>query len=253
VLLAAAATLIGATLQSATGFGFALILGPVLFGASEPDRALTTLLLLGAALNLLVLFAERRPRHIRWAETMVLLAAAAPGLVIGALILRALPKPTIQVAVGIAVLLTALFQVRSRSTPDARARAPAEKLSGRLGVLAGGVGMAAGVLTTTTSTNGPPLILFYHRRASTPAELRDSVNAAFLPLNVLGVVTLELLGRQRLSLDPSTVTLLLVVTVAGAFIGRHVFEALDPQRFRTVGLALVVLAGIASIVAGVTG
>ena len=263
--LAAVATLIGATLQSATGFGFALILGPVLFATLEPDRALTTLLLLGAALNLLVLFAERRPRQIRWAETLVLLAAALPGLVIGALILRALPKPTIQVAVGIAVLVTALFQAGSRSLPEATPPAqPSSRpvagvlpgsvgvLPGSVGVLAGSVGLLAGILTTTTSTNGPPLILWLQRRASSPPELRDSINAAFLPLNLLGVVTLELLGREHLSLDPRTVIVLLTITAAGSVIGRHVFERLDARRFRTVGLLLVVLAGIASILAGAT-
>jgi uncharacterized membrane protein YfcA len=250
VILAAVATLIGATLQSATGFGFALILGPALFGTSPPARALTTLLLLGAALNLLVLFGERRPRHIRWADTLVLLAAAAPGLVIGALILRALPKATIQVAVGIAVLLTALFQLASRSSANVPTH---PRASGGPGVPAGAVGLAAGILTTTTSTNGPPLILWLQRRATTPAELRDSINAAFLPLNSLGVLTLGLLGRQRLSLDPTTVILLLIVTAVGSYIGRHVFERLDPQRFRAVGLALVFVAGIASIVAGAAG
>ena len=199
--LAAVATLIGATLQSATGFGFALILGPVLFGTSEPDRALTTLLLLGAALNLLVLFAERRPRQIRWAETLILLAAALPGLVIGARILRALPKPTIQVAVGIAVLVTALFQAASRShaggdTPpqpstDPRRRPPRQRRRPprRASVLrAGSVGLLAGILaTTTTSTTARP-------RSSGFSAGPNSARAARLDQHAPAPTQLHLLG-----------------------------------------------------------
>ncbi len=61
--LAALATLLGATLQSATGFGFALVLGPAAFAVFEPAEALTVLLVLGAVLSVLMLFAERRPRR----------------------------------------------------------------------------------------------------------------------------------------------------------------------------------------------
>lgn len=242
--LAAAATFLGATLQSATGFGFALILGPVLFAVLEPTEALTTLLVLGASLNLLMLFGERRPLQIRRRELLVLLAAAAPGLVTGALILRALSKPALQVAVGIAVVLAALFQARER--PAAKAELPPRMPSW----LASGVGLMAGMLTTTTSTNGPPLVLWLQRLGLGPPELRDSITAAFLPLNLLGALTLMLLGGEPQAFEPGTLALLLVFTAAGHAAGRRMFERLDPQRFRAIGLVLVIVAGIASIVAG---
>ncbi|MBA2256714.1 MAG: sulfite exporter TauE/SafE family protein, partial [Thermoleophilaceae bacterium] len=81
--LAAVAAFLGATLQSATGFGFALVLGPALIAVLTPAEALTTLLVLSASLNLLMLFSERRRRSIRWSDVLLLLAAAAPGLVGG--------------------------------------------------------------------------------------------------------------------------------------------------------------------------
>jgi len=55
LVIAALVAFLGATVQSTTGFGFALILGPVLFAVLDRAGALTTLLALGAALNLLVL------------------------------------------------------------------------------------------------------------------------------------------------------------------------------------------------------
>jgi len=98
--LAAAAALLGAAVQSATGFGFALILSPALLAALEPYEAVTALLALGLALNLLVLFERGRPGSVRWRELRPVLAAAVPGLALGAAVLALLSKPTLQVVVG---------------------------------------------------------------------------------------------------------------------------------------------------------
>jgi uncharacterized protein len=63
MLLAAVAALVGAAVQSATGFGFALVLSPALFAVMEPTEAVTALLLLGAVLNMLVLL---EGHDVRW-------------------------------------------------------------------------------------------------------------------------------------------------------------------------------------------
>ena len=52
--------LVAATLQSATGFGFALVAAPVLYAVSLPPAAVAVVLVLSQVVNVLVLFAERR-------------------------------------------------------------------------------------------------------------------------------------------------------------------------------------------------
>ncbi len=47
IALAAVAALVGAAVQSATGFGFALLLCPALFAVVDPYEAVTALLALG--------------------------------------------------------------------------------------------------------------------------------------------------------------------------------------------------------------
>src|SRR4051812_50067730 len=101
--LAAVAALVGAAVQSATGFGFALILSPALLAALAPYEAITALLALGIVLNLLVLFDGGRPGPVRWRELAPVLAAAVPGLAMGALALVLLDKPGLQIIVGVAV------------------------------------------------------------------------------------------------------------------------------------------------------
>ena len=76
--LAAAAALLGAAVQSATGFGFALILSPALLAVLDPYEAVTALLVLGLALNLLVLFDGGTPGPVL-AGLVPVLAAAVRG------------------------------------------------------------------------------------------------------------------------------------------------------------------------------
>ena len=233
------ATLAGATLQSAAGFGFALVLAPAALAVLEPDEAITTLLALGLALNLLILLSERRPRMLLSTELRPLLAWAMPGVIIGVLVLAAVERPELQIAVGALVIVA----VGSRFLGGA-----AEGGGG--GLLRAAAGLSTGVLTTTTGTSGPPLLLWFERIGATPAELRDSLSASFLVLNGFGTLALLAPGGAALEIDPLRVAILLVVTLIGQRFGRAIFLRLDPALFRRVGFVLVLAAGLASIVAG---
>lgn len=248
MVLAAVATLLGAYVQSATGFGFALILSPVMFAALDPAPALTTLLCLAAGLNLLVLFSEGREHRIRRRELAVILVAATPGLLIGTLILRSLSKPALQILIGTVIVIAVLMQIRAvrlqRSTPeDSRPPGPLAALAGFL----------AGTFTTTTGTNGPPMMLWLQRAGASPSEVRDTLAAAFLILNVAGTVVLVVAVGEDYQFKPAVIVPLLALVLAGQLAGRFAFERLDRVRFRQVGLALVLAAGIASIAAGAVG
>ena len=112
--LAAVAAFAGALVQSATGFGFALMLSPALFAVMEPGRGGHALLVLGLALSLLVLFEGGRPEHVDWRALAPMLVAALPGLAVGAVALTQLSKEALQVAVGVAVIAAAGWQLRAR-------------------------------------------------------------------------------------------------------------------------------------------
>jgi uncharacterized protein len=191
-----------------------------------------------------MLFTERRTRVIRGDRLTALLLWALPGLAIGALILATLPKPTLQVAVGVAVVVAAAVQVRGRTYAHARTAGSEPPWAAPV------VGVTTGVLTTTTSTSGPPLVLWFQRLGFRPAELRDTLAAAFLALNLLGIVALGAFGGGIDARDPAFFVGLLILTALGHIAGRRLFERLEPDLFRDAGLVLVVLAGIASVAAG---
>ncbi len=244
MLVAAIAAFVGAALQSAVGFGFALVVGPALFGFLEPNEALTTLIILGTAVNLLVLFGERRPLRVRSERVLPALEWSLPGLVVGALILAALSKPALQIAVGVAVLVAVVVQVRVRAAPPSHPHDPEPAWAAPV------VGLTTGVLGTTTGTSGPPLVLWFQRLEFSPAEFRDSLAVAFLALNVLAVGALIAFGGGVDAPDPVELAGLMGLTFAGEYAGRHLFSRLDPNWFRTAGLVVVVCAGLASTIAG---
>jgi uncharacterized membrane protein YfcA len=232
--LAAVAAFAGAAVQSATGFGFALVLSPALFAVMDPVEAVTALLALGLALNLLVLFEGGPPEHVDWRALAPMLVAALPGLAVGAVALTQLSKEALQVAVGVAVILAAAWQLRER--PSATIPAPL-------------AGFVSGTLTTSISVSGPPLVLWLRARGVPPEEFRASLAASFLVLNVVGWIVL-LAAEGSGAFDGGAVALLLALVVAGYALGAVVFRRLDRELFFNIVLALVALTGLASVVAG---
>src|SRR3954452_19420351 len=90
-------------LQAATGFGFSLVAAPLVFAALDKAPAVGLLLLLATEVNLLTLATEgRRARPLR-RSALVMLAAAAPGALVGVAVLRALSPVALQVAVTLGV------------------------------------------------------------------------------------------------------------------------------------------------------
>jgi uncharacterized protein len=241
--LAAAAALVGASIQSATGFGFALVLSPALFAAFDPVEAVTSLLLLSLALNLLVLFERGRPEHVDWRALAPMLVAALPGLAVGAVALALLSKEALQVAVGIAVILAAAWQLSRRSARDPsashRALPPAAGWA---------AGFASGALTTSISVSGPPIVLWLEAHGVRPEEFRASLAASFLVLNLAGGAVL--LVAEGSTLDADVVLPLLGLVVAGYALGAMAFRRLEGDRFFALALALVACTGAASLAAG---
>jgi uncharacterized protein len=233
MVLAALAALVGAAVQSATGFGFALVLSPALFAVMEPTEAVTALLLLGVVLNLLVLL---EGHDVRWSLVPPLILPAVPGLVLGALLLSALSREPLQIGVGVAVIAAALWQLRHRGLAR--------------GVPAAVAGLTSGVLTTSISISGPPLVLWLEAQELRPAEFRATLAALFLALNVLGgAVLLAIEGSG--AVDLGELAPLLGLVLVGYALGAFAFRRLDQRRFATVVIALVICTGVASVAGGI--
>jgi uncharacterized protein len=240
--LAAVAALVGATIQSATGFGFALVLSPAMFAVVDPEEAVGALLLLGLALNLLVLIEDGG--HADWRRITPMLVAAVPGLIAGVLLLSALSKEALQVIVGLAVIGAGAWQLRARRSGRSERR-PAD-----MPAAAGwAVGFMSGTMTTSISVSGPPIVLWLEAHGVRPTEFRATLAASFLALNLAGWVML-FVAEGSDSLDLGLVAPLLGLVLVGHLVGTAAFRRIDPQRFFVIALVLVMCTGAASLAAG---
>src|SRR5215207_6413006 len=102
----------GAALQSAVGFGFALVCAPLLFAALSPEEAVGLLVVLGLVVNLLTLVGERRRPAPSWADVVPVVAWSLPGSLAGVAILRSLDDVALQLLVTAGVLLALAVNLR---------------------------------------------------------------------------------------------------------------------------------------------
>jgi uncharacterized membrane protein YfcA len=232
MVLAAVAAFAGAFVQSATGMGFALVLSPALFAVLDPEEAVTGVLLLGAVLCALVWFESRRVGTHGLGR---LLVPAVPGLAVGVVVLAALSKEALQIGVGVAVVIAAVWQLRHGAVA-------------RMSAVA--AGFLGGVLTTSISVNGPPLALWLEAEQVPPAVFRATLAASFLILDVAGVALI--VSREGSdTVDLARLGPLLACVLAGYALGAVGFRRLDAERFSAIVLSLVICTGLASVIAGI--
>jgi uncharacterized membrane protein YfcA len=247
--LAACGLLAASTMQSATGFGFALIAAPVLYAVVEPAAAVGLVMVIAQVVNVLVLFGERRRPQIDWSAVLPALLAALPGLPIGALLLRTLPESSLRLAVGLIVCAVVVNRLARRLV---RQQSPSARGTPAGPGAAIAAGFAVGVLTTSTTTSGPPLALWLTARRMAAAALRDTVTVIFFALDLVGIAILVVVvGAGPSFARAEWIPLLIAVAVAGHLLGRQLFLRLPPQHYERIVLTLVLVAGAVSIAAGV--
>jgi len=240
-IAAGVAVLAGAALQSATGFGFALVAAPLLFAAAEPQRAVGLLIVLGLEVNLLTLLGEgRRPEPLR-RDTLWILAWAVPGLAAGLLVLDSLDSTALQVAVTLGVFAT--LAVRAL----ARRGAPADRDAPLAWWAAPATGLTSGALTTSTNTAGPPVVLYLLARGARPVETRDTLTATFIGLNGLGIAALAISGTRGAAPPAAALAALVPLVVLGHLAGRPVFARLAEHRYEPVLTGVLVVTALAGL------
>jgi uncharacterized membrane protein YfcA len=239
VIAAAAAVFVGAVVQSAVGFGFALVCAPIVFVVLGPQEAVWSLNVLALMVNTLTLLLEgRRPAPLR-RLVMTVLAWSVPGMVAGALVLKSADPVVLQVALTVSVVTTLLLRLRPGA---ARGPAPAWAQPA--------TGVATGALATSLSTAGPPLVLLLLGRGHRPEAVRDTLTTVFLAQSLLGLGILALTGVD--DRPDAALLVLAAAAVAGQLVGRPLFGRLAARGYEGALTAVLVLSATIGLVAAIT-
>ncbi len=237
IALAALSVLLGAAVQSAVGFGFALICAPLLFAALGPAEAVWALNALALVVNSVTLLLEgRRPAPLQ-RLVIVVLVTSIPGMIAGALVLQNVDAIVLQIALTVSVFATLLLRMRPAATRATPGWAPPA------------AGLASGVLTTSLSTAGPPLVLLLLGRGHAPVRVRDTLTTVFIAQSVLGLAALAVTKTEG---RPDAIVLVFAgAAFAGQLSGRPLFGRLAEHGYERALTAVLVLSATIGLVAAV--
>jgi uncharacterized membrane protein YfcA len=223
---------VAATVQLSAGFGFGLAAVPLLALAIDPHDAVVVVLCLATLTNAYQAWTGRRDADRPVARRLLLGAAA--GLPIGLLVFVHAGDRALGAFIGVAVLAAVVVIARGLDLRHAGARLD----------VAGG--LLSGALTMSSGVNGPPLVFVLQARHFDQHRFRATITAVFFTLDVVSVIVFALAGR----IDRDVVVAFLVALpalAAGAAIGVALRRHLDAERFRTLVLILLTVAGISAI------
>jgi hypothetical protein len=233
-------TLGAAVCQSLTGFGFALVMVPLLSLVWDVKSAVAASTVLGT-ITLLPLLLEAR-RHVHVAAAAALLAGSLGGIPLGLLILERTDPEVLKILVGVVVIAASILAYRVREVRPMRA-----------GIMpALGAGAAGGVLGGSTSMGGPPAIFYLLSTERSVEMFRGTILAFFLPSSLVRIGGLAALGRVTpdvLRFSAIALPAMAIGLVAGAWLRHRVRE----ETFRLLVLLILILTSIGVIVSASLG
>ncbi len=230
---------VAAVAQSLTGFGFALVLVPLLSLVWDPQSVVVVSTILNGLLSISITIQLRR--HIVLSRVGLLLAGSVVGLPLGLVVLVTLDPGPLRLLIGFLVVLFGLLIYFGAVRP----------LKARGWQLIA-TGLLSGVLQSSTSMGGPPAVLYLMSQRYGKLVVRSTLLGFFGPLCLLALVGFALAGMLR------SETLLLTVamvpaTLLGILVGNAAFGRVSSELFRALVAALIVAAGIMSMVTGFRG
>ena len=235
VALAALALFLGASLQSATGFGFALVSAPILFALLGPREAVTAGVIVG------ILSARSRSRRRAAARKCERMTPwrSWPGRCrasrSGCWGLHEVPEQPLSVLVALAVLTGLALRVRARRAAQAPRPRPWHVPV---------AGATSGALSTSTSLSGPPLVFCMLPRVSAAgAAARHARGDLHRRVADRGAGAA---GTGTFAAPPA-VGLLLLAGLAGQLLGGRAFGWLQGDRYERAVLAALAATALVAL------
>jgi len=226
------AVVFGALVQGSVGFGFALIVVPVL-ALVDPETLPATVLLLALPLTSTVALRERHSMDL--SGFFWLISGRLVGTIGGLGLLAAVPAAHLSILTGGLILgavamslLGSGFEVKNWT-----------RLLGS---------MASGVMGTAAGVGGPPLAIVYQHRPG--PELRPTIASSFAIGAAMSLLGLALVGELK-EYQLCSALLLLPGLLLGLWGSRWTSGFLDRQRWlRPVILAFAASSGVAVLFLG---
>lgn len=236
-ILALCAVLFASFIRGLTGFGFALILAPLLLLIMSPTAVVVINILLGMFSNIVVLVYFFRRIDVKRILPMAL--SALPGIPVGVWIISIIAPSVLKIFIGAVIIFFAILLAFGFRKTFA-----GERLS------SGIAGFFSGVFITSTSLGGPPVVLFMHSQRWPKEVIHPSLAGYFTFVSGFSLGALALAGHVNTGMF-LTAASLAPVMLAGTGLGIVLFNRVNARLFRAISLGIVICAGILGIISGV--
>lgn len=222
VIIIAGSVFLAVVSQLLTGFGFAMVLIPLLMLVIGPAEAVVATNIMGSALSACLVFHDRK--FIDKTKAFSLLGWSLIGLPLGVLAIAWLAPEALKWII-LTVVLSALAVVAlNLSLPNTR-------------WITAFVGVLSGSLLTSTGVNGPPLVALVRANNYSVRQYRGTLTAIFFVQGWLGVVMLAMAGKVgTAALAPAAVGLLMMPL--GFYTGHRLFRHIDARKLR-IGISIM--------------
>lgn len=228
---------LAAVVQSTAGFGFSLMLVPLLSLVIGPKETVVLSNLLSALLEAVLLIRVRQ--SVEWRLGGTLFAGAVVGMPLGLLVLVFLSADALQLVIAVTVIVFTVLLMRGL-------RLHAAGIAGDASA-----GIVSGILNTSTSMSGPPVVLYLQGRGIARGPFRATLFAYFSAISAIAVCLLAATGHFTQDVAFAAVVAIPSLFVGGV-IGNRLHERVPEERFRYLVYAILIASGISAIVSALS-
>ena len=168
-------------INSAIGFGYALIAMPLLTLFISPRVAAPLMALVGFGIGVIIIGGNWRSIDLKSIWRLIL--AAAIGIPFGLLILTNAPETLVKNILGVLIIIFGLYSVTRPSLPHVKQQNWSYPF-----------GFISGFFSGAYSIGGPPIVLYGGLRRWTPAQFRATAQGYFAALGLIVMVGHGLAG-----------------------------------------------------------
>ena len=226
--IAAAALFVGAWVQTAIGFGLAIVSAPIIVFVSP---LWVPVVLTVSALCLSAINAWNQRAHLHTSAMVVPMVTRIPGTILGVWLLSQISLQLLQIIVSITVLFAVVVTYWSP-------RYPANRFN--LGI----AGAISGLTGATTSIGGPPMAIVMQH--GDPRETRANLSLYFTYSCILSLIGYHWIGILHTELIVESLSFLPVMLL-GYVIGKKTRYLINAERFRAILMLLCLIAGLGAL------
>lgn len=234
LMIAVVLVFFGAFVQTAVGFGLAVIAAPVLFFVN-PDYVPAPVTVCALVLSLINAWYYREGVSLKGLQAAVI--GRIPGSIAGAALLIWIAKDMLALWIGLSVIFAVIVSMSSLRWHPTNGRMMA-------------AGFLSGFMGTSTSIGGPPMALLWQHQDV--AMIRANLAAFFVVSCIITLLILAPVGHFGwrhvvLSLP------LIPATLAGFWVARRTMHRLSPTVIRVGSLALCAASGLYAVISALLG